>query len=164
MRTPHPTGEIRDEVLSHPGRYAEIAPDLCAEEVVLGDGERYILCLNGEKAQRQKWRRAALLETLEAELDALKADHPECACQLLSCRRFGPYLGQDENGQPFLDRDKVRRAEHLDGKFVLTTNDDTLSVADIALGYKGMWIIESCFRRMKTTGLASGAAGTPQPR
>jgi len=36
---------------------------------------------------------------------------------------------------------------------VLTTNDDTLSVADIALGYKGMWIIESCFRRMKTTGL-----------
>jgi transposase len=36
---------------------------------------------------------------------------------------------------------------------VLTTNDDTLSVADIALGYKGMWIIESCFRKMKTTGL-----------
>jgi transposase len=28
-----------------------------------------------------------------------------------------------------------------------------LSVADIALGYKGMWIIESCFRRLKTTGL-----------
>jgi transposase len=37
---------------------------------------------------------------------------------------------------------------------VLTTNDDSLSVADIALGYKGMWIIESCFRKMKTTGLA----------
>ena len=35
----------------------------------------------------------------------------------------------------------------------MTTNDDTLSVADIALGYKGMWIIESCFRKMKTTGL-----------
>ena len=36
---------------------------------------------------------------------------------------------------------------------MLTTNDDTLSVADIALGYKGMWVIESCFRKMKTTGL-----------
>ena len=35
----------------------------------------------------------------------------------------------------------------------MTTNDDTLSVADIALGYKGMWIIESCFKKMKTTGL-----------
>ena len=37
---------------------------------------------------------------------------------------------------------------------MLTTNDDTLAVADIALGYKGMWIIESCFRKLKTTGLA----------
>ena len=160
--------EIRDEVLSHPGRYAEIAPNLRAKEVVLGDGERrrrYILCLNGEEAERQKWRRATLLETLEAELDALKADHPKRACRLLSSKRFGPYLSQDDNGRPYLDRDKVKRAEHLDGKFVLTTNpaglwgprtphgDDTLSVADIALGYKGMWIIESCFRRMKTTGL-----------
>jgi len=45
------------------------------------------------------------------------------------------------------------RAEHLDGKFMLTTNDDTLSVADIALSYKSMWIIESCFRKIKTTGL-----------
>jgi len=148
--------EIRDEVLSHPGRYAEIAPNLRAKEVVLGDGERrrrYILCLNGEEADRQKWRRAELLETLEAELAALKADHPKRACQLLSSKRFAHYLSQDENDRPYLDRDKVKRAEHLDGKFVLTTNDDTLSVADIAFGYKGMWIIESCFRRMKTTGL-----------
>jgi len=156
---PAPQGEIRDEVLSHPGRYAEIAPNLRAK-VVLGangsEGERrrrYILCLTGEEAERQKWRRAALLETLDAELAVLKADHPKRACQLLSSRRFAPYLSQDENSRPYLDRDKVKRAEHLDGKFVLTTNDDTLSVADIALGYKGMWIIESCFRRMKTTGL-----------
>jgi len=101
-----------------------------------------------------------LLEALEAELDALKADHPKRACRLLSSKRFGPYLVLDESGRPFIDRDKVKRAEHLDGKFVLTTNpagpwgprtpqgDDTLSVADIALGYKGMWIIESCFRRL----------------
>ena len=156
MGTPHPKSEIKDEVLSHPGRYAEIATNLRAKEVVLGGGERrrrYILCLNQEETERQMWRRAALLETLEAELDALKADHPKRACRLLSSKRFGPYLGQDENGRPLIDRDKVKRAEHLYGKFVLTTNDDTLSVANIALGYKGMWIIESCFRRMKTTGL-----------
>jgi transposase len=148
--------EIRDEVLSHPGRYAEIAPNLRAKDVVIGDGERrrrYILCLNEDEADRQKWRRAELLKSLEAELDNLKSDHPKRACQLLSSKRFTPYLSQDDNGRPFLDKDKVRRAEHLDGKFVLTTNDDSLSVADIALGYKGMWIIESCFRRMKTTGL-----------
>jgi transposase len=73
--------------------------------------------------------------------------------RLLASKRFGPYLGQDDHGRPHLDQDKVRRAEQLDGKFVLTTNDDTLSAAGIALGCKGMWIIESCFRKMKTTGL-----------
>jgi Transposase DDE domain len=149
--------EIRDEVLSHPGRYAGITPTLRAKEVVLGEGERrrrYILCLNEEEAAKQRWRRAEILKTLEAELASLKEDHPKAACRLLASKRFGPYLGQDDQGRPYLDRDKVRRAEQLDGKFVLTTNDDTLSVADIALGYKGMWVIESCFRRMKTTGLA----------
>ncbi|MCB1972640.1 MAG: hypothetical protein KDG54_19780, partial [Geminicoccaceae bacterium] len=74
-----------------------------------------------------------------------------------------PWLSQDENGRPCLDQAKIKRAEHLDGKFVLTTNDDTLSVADIALGYKGMWIIESCFRRMKTTGLARSSSLEHQP-
>jgi transposase len=36
---------------------------------------------------------------------------------------------------------------------VLTTNDDSLTPEDVALGYKSMMVIESCFRRMKTTGL-----------
>jgi hypothetical protein len=149
--------EIRDEVLSHPGRYADITPTLRAKEVILGAGERrrrYILCLNEEEAAKQRWHRAETLKLLEAELASLRQDHPKAACRLMASRRFGPYLGQDEHGRPYLDRDKVRRAEQLDGKFVLTTNDDTLSVADIALGYKGMWVIESCFRKMKTTGLA----------
>ena len=148
--------EIRDEGLSHSGRYAEIAPNLRAKEVILGDGERrrrYILCLNEDEADRQKWRRAEVLKTLEAELKSLKKDHPKTACRLVASKRFRRYLGLDDRGRPALDRDKVKRAEHLDGKFVLTTNDDTLSVADIALGYKGMWIIESCFKKMKTTGL-----------
>jgi hypothetical protein len=148
--------EIRDEVLSHPGRYADIAPGLRAKEVVLGRGERrrrYILCLNQEEAERERRHRDELLAQLEAELERLGADHPKAACRLVASKRFGPYLAQDADGRPFIDRDKVRRAAHLDGKFVLMTNDDSLSAADIALGYKGMWIIESCFRRMKTTGL-----------
>jgi len=149
--------EIREEVLSHPGRYADVTPSLRAKEVVLGEGERrrrYVLCLNEEEADKQRRHRAEILEVLEAELASLKADHPKAACRLLASKRFGAYLSQDDDGRPYLDQAKVRRAEQLDGKFVLTTNDDTLSVADIALGYKGMWVIESCFRKMKTTGLA----------
>ena len=148
--------EIKDDVLRRPGRYAEITPSLRAKEVIVGDGERrrrYILCLNTEEAERQKRHREEILAVLQLELDRLAGDHPKAACRLVASRRFGPYLSLDGQGRPFVDRDKVHRAEQLDGKFVLTTNDDTLSAADIALGYKGMWIIEACFRKMKTTGL-----------
>ena len=149
-------GELRDAILSHPGRYADIAPNHKAKEVVIGTGERrrrFILCCNDEEAARQRHQREALLERLASELEAMKGDHPKQACRLVASRRYGRYLTLDDEGRPFIDRDKLARAEHLDGKFVLTSNDDSLSVADIALGYKGMWIIEACFRRMKTTGL-----------
>jgi hypothetical protein len=149
-------GELRDEILSHPGRYAEIAPNLKVKEVVIGTGarrRRFILCRNDEEAARQRHRREALLERLAGELESMRGDHPKAACRLVASKRYGRYLTLDGEGRPFIDRDKLARAEHLDGKFVLTTNDDSLSVADVALGYKGMWIIESCFRRMKTTGL-----------
>jgi hypothetical protein len=36
---------------------------------------------------------------------------------------------------------------------VVITNDETLTAEDVALAYKGGAIIESCFRRMKQTGL-----------
>jgi hypothetical protein len=148
--------EIKEEVLSRPGRYAKITPHLRAKEVIVGQGERrrrYILCLNAEEAEREKRHRDELLDLLQLELDRLAGEHPKAACRLVASKRFGPYLSLDAEGRPSIDRAKVDRAERLDGKFVLTTNDDTLSAADIALGYKGMWIIEACFRKMKTTGL-----------
>ena len=148
--------EVKNEVLSRPGRYAEITPNLRAKEVIVGDGERrrrYILCLNVEEAEREKRHRDEILGLLQLELDRLASDHPKAACRLVASKRFGHYLSQDGHGRPYIDRDKVRRAERLDGKFVLTSNDDTLSAGDIALGYKGMWIIEACFRRLKTSGL-----------
>ena len=148
--------EIKDEVLKRPGRYAEIAPNLRAKEVIVGQGERrrrYILCLNVEEAERERRHREEILDLLQLELDRLAGDHPKAACRLVASKRFGPYLSLDDQGRPRIDPAKVKAAERLDGKFVLTTNDDTLSAADIALGDKGMWIIEACFRKLKTTGL-----------
>jgi hypothetical protein len=148
--------EIEDEVLSRPGRYAEIAPNLRAKEVMVGKGERrrrYILCLNVDEALREKRHREAILDLLQLEPARLGDDHPKAACRLAASKRLGPYLSQDDDGRPFIDRAEVKAAERLDGKLVLTTNDDTLSVADIALGDKGMWIIEACFRKLETTGL-----------
>jgi hypothetical protein len=151
--------EIETEVLTRPGRYKPVADNLQVKEVVVGDGERrkrYVLCLNPEEAERERAHREQVLQELGAELTLLRereADHPKAACQLLASRRYGRYLTTDYTGRPRLDPAKVKAAEKVDGKFVVITNDDTLSAEDIALGYKGGWIIESCFRRMKQTGL-----------
>jgi hypothetical protein len=151
--------EVEAEVLARPGRYRKVAPNLEVKEVWVGKGERrrrYVVCFNPEEAERQRQHRAALLEALAAELAALEArdaDHPKAACQLMASRRFGRYLAADAVGRPRLDPAKVKVAERLDGKFVVTTNDDSLTAEDAALGYKGAWIIEACFRKMKQTGL-----------
>jgi hypothetical protein len=151
--------EVEAEVLSRPGRYKPVADNLQVKEVVVGEGERrrrYVLCLNLEEAERQRRHRDGVLDELAGELDRLaarEADHPKAACALLASRRYGRYLATDYLGRPRLDPAKVKAAATFDGKFVVITNDDTLSAEDVALAYKGAWIIESCFRRLKQTGL-----------
>ena len=151
--------EVQEEVLSRPGRYRAVRENLEVKEVVVGDGERrrrYVLCRNLLEARRQAEHREHLLSLLEAELatlDASKDDHPKRACELLASKRFGKYLKEDRRHRLSIDQAKVRQEALMDGKYVLTTNDDTLSAEDVALGYKGAMIIEGCFRRMKTTGL-----------
>jgi Transposase DDE domain len=151
--------DVATEVLTRPGRYKPVADNLHVKEVVVGDGERrkrYVLCLNPEEAERERAHREQVLKELCVELNLLRereADHPKAACDLLASRRYGRYLTTDYTGRPRLDVAKVKAAAKFDGKFVVITNDDTLSAEDIALGYKGGWIIESCFRRMKQTGL-----------
>ena len=151
--------DVATAVLTRPGRYKPVADNRHVKEVVVGEGERckrYVLCLNPEEAERERAHREQVLQELCAELNLLRereADHPKAACDLLASRRYGRYLTTDYTGRPRLDAAKVTAAEKFDGKFVVITNDDTLSAADIALGYKGGWIIESCFRRMKQTGL-----------
>jgi transposase len=157
-----PMRRVRDveaEVLTRPGRYREVADNLQVKEVWVGEGgrrKRYVLCLNPGEAERQRQHRMQVLAELEAELAALESredDHPKAACVLLASRRYGRYLSPDWRGRPRLDAAKVAAAEKFDGKFVVITNDDTLSAEDVALGYKGAWVIEACFRRMKQTGL-----------
>jgi hypothetical protein len=151
--------EIDAEVLTRPGRYKPVADNLHVKEVVVGEGERrrrYVLCLNPEEAERERHHREQVVVELDAELSLLRereADHPKAACTLLASRRYGRYLTTNYLGRPRLDAVKIKAAEKFDGKFVVITNDDTLSAEDVALGYKGAWIIESCFRRMKQTGL-----------
>ena len=90
---------------------------------------------------------------LEQEL----AQHPDrsataqWAIELLASRRFKRYLTITKSKLVRIDRGKIREVEKYDGKWVLETNDDTISLEDAALGYKGLMVIERCFRSLKRT-------------
>jgi Transposase DDE domain len=151
--------EIQQEVLSRPGRFRLVNDQLEVKEVVVGDGarqRRYIVCRNREEAERQHQHRQELLAGLRQELDRLDPQAPEHtkrACELVASKRYGRYLARGPGGRLAINAAAVRRAERMDGKYVLLTNDETLTPEDVGLGYKAMMIIEACFRRMKTTGL-----------
>ncbi len=148
--------EVKQEVLSRPGRYQVVADNLQVKEVEVGDGERrrrYVVCYNPHEAKRQAKHRAHVLAELEAEL-ASHSDNDataKWAAELRASGRYGRYLKVTAGSQLTIDRAKVREVEHLDGKWVLITNDDTLAPADMALAYKGLLVIERCFRALKTT-------------
>jgi transposase len=150
--------EVKDQVLGAPGRFRRVDDSLDVKEVVVGDGarrRRYVLCRNRAEETRQRERRKELLKGLELELAGLSQSeaHTRRKCSLLSSKRYGRYLTEQKNGKLRIDQKKVKRVARGDGRTVLLTNDDTLRVEDVAYGYKSMRIIESCFRRMKTTGL-----------
>lgn len=147
---------IRNDVLSKRGPYSVFSDNLQAKEVIVGDGERrkrYILCYNPKEAERQRKHREATVTILEEELNA----HPkqtasaQWAVELLASRRFKRYLRVGKAGMLAIDRQAVREAARYDGKWVLETNDDTISLEDAALGYKGLMVIERCFRSLKRT-------------
>jgi transposase len=148
--------EIKREVLSKRGRYTVFKDNLHAKEVIVGDGERrkrYILCYNPKEAERQRKHRQMIVELLEDELARHKdrSATAQWAIELLASRRFKRYLRILKSGQVRIDRNAVREAEKYDGKWVIETNDDTISLEDAARGYKGLMVIERCFRSLKRT-------------
>lgn len=149
--------EVHNQVLTHPGRFKEVAENLRVKEVVLGEGERrkrYVLCFNPKEAERQKKHREEILAELEAEIVSLKYQEggegpSRRICTLRSSRRYGKYLRF--KGQKLeINRGKVVEEEKRDGKFVLLTNDDTLMAEDLALAYKQLSRVEDCWRTLKS--------------
>ena len=146
--------EIKRDVLSKRGRYTVFKDNLHAKEVIVGDGERrkrYILCYNPKEAERQ--HRQMTIQLLEQELESHKdrSATAQWAIELLASRRFKRYLRILKSSQVRIDRNAVREAEAYDGKWVIETNDDTISLEDAACGYKGLMVIERCFRSLKRT-------------
>ncbi len=149
--------EVTTNVLARAGRYHKVRGNLRVKEVIVGDGERrrrYVVCHNPEQAKRQQQHRAQLVEKLEAELACLKQlrgqPHSKRACELLASPRFGRFLRQTPGGLLRVNRTAVKKAARYDGKWVVTSNDDTLSAEDLALGYKQLMRVEQCWRQLKS--------------
>lgn len=129
-----------EEVLSRPGAYADVSPNLRVKEVWV-DGTRYILCVNPEEVERDRQAREAMVAELEEKLrGGLKS--------LIGNRGYRRYL-KVKGGAATIDWEKVEREARYDGKYILRTNT-TLPPADVALAYKSLWQVERAFRELKS--------------
>lgn len=153
----HRGSEVAKDVVTRSGRYQIVAENLQVKEVVVGEGERrrrYVVCYNPEEAKRQGQHRQEVLQELAAELETLReptgSSHPKRVCELRASGRYGRYLRLTKNGHPRIDQAAVDAAASLDGKFVVHSNDDTLSPADLALGYKQLQRVEVAWRQLKS--------------
>ena len=149
--------EVTESVLSRPGRYRPVAENLRVKQVEVGEGERrrrYVVCHNPAEEQRQRQHREQVLRELEAELTSLRdlpgSGHTKRVCELRASGRYGPYLRLTPRGRLRIDRAKIRERQRVDGKFVVHSNDDTLTAEDLALGYKQLERVERAWRTLKT--------------
>jgi hypothetical protein len=149
--------EVTTEVLQRPGRFQTVSENLRVKEVMVGEGERrrrYVVCHNPQEEKRQRAHRRQVLYELEAELASLQEvrgeSHSKRVCQLRASPRYGRYLRLTKGGLLRLDAAKRRAAEQLDGKFVVHSNDDSLTPADLALGYKQLQRVEEAWRTLKS--------------
>jgi Transposase DDE domain len=149
--------EVTKDVLARQGRYHEVRDNLRVKEVLVGDGERhrrYVVCHNPDEAARQQAHRSKLVAELEAEIATMTGDadrgHSKRMCALLTSSRYGRYLRETASGKLRIDRAAVADAARYDGKWVITSNDDTLTVEDLALGYKQLLRVEQCWRQLKS--------------
>ena len=146
------------EAISCGGRYHEVRENLKVKEVITGKGQRrrrFVVVYNPEQAKKDKATRERTLKRIEETLKALGEQkgkaHKKAVCALFCHRSMGRYLKQLKSGAIKIDRVRVKAEEALDGKYLLSTSDDTLSAEDVALGYKQLMEVERAFRTLKTT-------------
>lgn len=148
-----------EKAFSQKGRYTKIdgVDDLWAKEVIIGNGEkrkRFVIVKNIKELKRDQTNRQKLIDSLEVKINELndrkKKSHNKAVCVLKSHRVYGKYVKELKTGKLTIDRGKLRVESRYDGKYLLETSDDTLSLQDIVIGYKQLYDVERAFRTLKT--------------
>jgi transposase len=151
-------GHANLEALARPGRYRTIRHNLEVKEVWVGEGEtqrRFVVCRNPNEAARDRARREKALARIVEELAALERkrtadERRDAEALLLAHPSMGRYLVR-RRGRLLVDQHKIKAEERVDGKFLLTSSDDSLSAEEIALGYKQLIEVERGWRTLKHT-------------
>lgn len=155
LKSGEPGAEL---ALSRKGPYTPIQEHLLARVVILGNGEkrkRFVLVRNTQEEQRQRLVRQQIIARLEKQLDVINnrkvRSHSKVVCELKSHPVYGKYVRELQDGRLKIDQRKVAAESRYDGKFLVETSDDTLSLRDIVMGYKQLNDVEQAFRTLKTT-------------
>jgi hypothetical protein len=142
--------------LSRQGRYRPVAGNLRVKEVRVDDGvlrDRFVICHNPERADHDAAVRANIVAHLASRIassdDLSSSRRAELYGQLSTKAVFKRFLRRTATGKLRIDRAAVAREAHLDGKFLLRTDDESLSAEDVALGYKSLYEAERGWRDMK---------------
>jgi Transposase DDE domain len=151
-------GRANLEALARPGRYRPVRDNLEVKEVWVGSGEmrrRFVVCRNLHEAARDRARRERALARIAEELAALERkrtadDRRDAEALLIAHPSLGRYLSR-RRGRLVVDQQKVRAEERVDGKFLLSSSDDSLAADEIALGYKQLIEVERDWRTLKHT-------------
>ena len=154
LRGPH----LNEAALNRGGRFKVIKENLHIKEVYAGEGSgrrRFVVAFNPEQAEHDKHVRERNLERIQAELKAMSRLSEKAFLKakyaLLAHRSMGKYLKELKTGKLKIDKAKVKQYEKLDGKYLLSTSDASLSAEDVALGYKQLMEVERAFRTLKST-------------
>jgi hypothetical protein len=155
LRTDSPEAQA---ALARQGRYHVVDGGLRVKQVRVDDGtnrDRFVVCHNPERADRDQQVRDRILARLEQQLagsDKLPANkRSELYGALATKPAFKRLLRKTPAGKLRIDRAAVAREAKLDGKYLLRTSDETLSPEDLALGYKALYEAERGWRDLKST-------------
>jgi len=154
LRSDH---EVRDMVLSWPGRYREVhgarkqskdPSPLKVKDVRFtaedGRDRRFVVCHNVEQAEKDRHDREAIVAALQDQLT-------RGAKSLVGNKGYRKYLQVETESRFGIDREKVKAETRFDGKWVLRSNWDQASAEELALRYKDLWRVEAIFRAAKST-------------
>ncbi|MBW8765095.1 MAG: IS1634 family transposase [Geodermatophilales bacterium] len=150
--------------LARPGRYKTVADNLRIKEVAVapggaGDGDdgvraaRFVVCHNPASAERDAAVRTNLVEHLRGLIDGSDGWSARRRDEFVGSLKTKPglrrYLRRTSAGLLRIDAEAIKREAHLDGKWLLRTDDLTLTGEDLAAAYKQLTAVERGWRDMK---------------